>query len=417
MKYVILHGDGIADVSHQDLGGKTPLQAAATPNLDALARRGEMGRVTIQADGLVPNSDVTAMALLGYDPRKSYPGPAPFEAAGMGVMMGKHDVVFRCNMVTLRSGPAGDKGPAGEVKKLGPSVVMDDATAGGLDQEEARELIDAINEQVGSETIQFYPGSGHRHLMVWVSGKVRAVCVDPNEVVGRSIGESLPTGDGSDILKKLMDASLIILRDHPVNDQRREGGLKPVHCVWLWGQGRAPQLLSLAERYQVTGSVVSSSDVHRGIGISAGLGAVDRDAVRQTDLPDFQMLGDSAVRELEKKDLVYVHAQVPADLAQESDPKAKLKIVEEFDRKIIGALLDGLGKMGAHRLILACDRSFPPGTALGTASSVIYLMAEGPGQKEHALTRRFSEPEAEAAKTGVRDATKLISRLLASTHG
>ncbi|HJU06303.1 MAG TPA: 2,3-bisphosphoglycerate-independent phosphoglycerate mutase [Nitrospiraceae bacterium] len=409
MKYVLLHGDGIADVPHQDLGGKTPLQAAATPNLDALAGSADVATVTIQADGLVPNSDVTALAMLGYDPRKSYPGPAPFEAAGMGVIVGEHDVVFRCNMVTLRSHAS--KGTAADIKKLGPSVVMDDATAGGLDNEEARELIDAINEQLGSETIQFYAGLGHRHLMAWVNGKVRSICIDPTEIVGRSIGDALPTGDGSDILRKLMDASLIILRDHPVNDQRREAGLKPAHCVWLWGQGRAPQLISLTERYAVTGSIVSASDVHRGIGISAGLDAVDRDMLRQSDVSEYQMLGETAVRELGKKDFVYLHAQVPPDVAHASDPKAKIKIIEEFDQRIIGPLAESLGTLGAYRLLFVCDQTLAPGTPLGTPTSVPYLLAEGAsGQKTDA--RRFTESAAEKGKGRVRDATKLIARLL-----
>lgn len=412
MKYVLLHGDGIANVPYQTLEGKTPLQAAATPNMDAVAAHGELGTVAIQADGLVPNSDVTQLSLLGYDPRKSYPGPAPFEAAGLGILMGEHDAIFRCNLVTLRTGTSKNKNPAAEIKKLGPSIVMDDATAGGLDNEEARELIDAINEQLGSETMQFYPGAGHRHLMVWVNGKVRAVCRDPSEMIGRSIGEYLPSGDGSDILRKLMDASLIILRDHPVNDQRREAGLKLAHCVWLWGQGRAPQLASLTERYQITGSLVSASDVHRGIGICAGLSAVDRDAMQQIGETDFQTLGHLALQELEKKDFVYVHAQVPSDVVQDSDPKAKLKIVEEFDRKIVGAVVEGLAAMGAYRLLLVCDRPMASGTPPGTASSIPYAMTEGPSWKEKAGARVFSEPDAVAAKSGGRDVTKLIARLL-----
>jgi 2,3-bisphosphoglycerate-independent phosphoglycerate mutase len=326
--------------------------------------------------------------------------------------MGEHDAIFRCNLVTLRTGASKGKSPAAEMKKLGPSIVMDDATAGGLDNEEARELIDAINEQLGSETIQFYPGAGHRHLMVWVSGKVRAVCRDPSEIIGRSIVEYLPSGDGSDILRKLMDASLIILRDHPVNDQRREAGLKPAHCVWLWGQGRTPQLASLTERYQITGSLVSTSDVHRGIGICAGLSAVDRDALQHIGETDFQTLGHLALQELEKKDFVYLHAQVPSDVAQDSDPKANVRIVEEFDRNIVGAVVERLAAMGTYRLLLVCDRPMVSGTPPGTASSIPYAMTEGPSWKEKAGTRGFSEPDAVAAQSGGRDATKLIARLL-----
>ncbi|MGH7260816.1 MAG: cofactor-independent phosphoglycerate mutase, partial [Nitrospiraceae bacterium] len=255
MKYVVLHGDGLVSGPRKDLGGKTLLQAAATPNLDAVAHGGEIGIAVVPADGPHVTSGMVQMAVLGYDPRKLYPGPGPLEAASLGVTVGEHDVVYRCSMVTLRGGAPG-KDAYTDVKKLAAPVTVE-GEAERLEREEARELLEAVNEQLGSETIQFYPGSGSRHLMVWVNGKLRAVCVDPRESAGRPVSECLPTGDGSEILRKLMDASLVILRDHPVNDQRREEGLKPIHCLWLWGQGRASRWPSFTERHHVSGAVVA----------------------------------------------------------------------------------------------------------------------------------------------------------------
>ncbi len=153
MKYVVLHGEGLADRPHPNLQGKTPLQVAGTPNMDFLARNGEFGLLAIPAEGLTPGSDLTELAMLGQDPRKSYPGPAPFDAAGLGVALGDQDVAVRCHMVTLRSAQGG-RGAA-DLKKLGANVILEDETAGGIQTEEARELIDAINEQLGSEVIQF----------------------------------------------------------------------------------------------------------------------------------------------------------------------------------------------------------------------------------------------------------------------
>ena len=413
MKYVILHGAGMADVPREDLGGKTPLQAAATPYMDTVARKGELGLVTILVDGPAAGSDVTQLAILGYDPRKFYQGPAPFEAAGLGVTVGEHDVVFRCSMVTLRANaPQGKGGQQPEIKKLGAPVVMEDATAGNVETEEARELIDAVNEQLGSETIQFYPGPRHRHLMVWVGGKARATCVNPHDIVGRSINEHLPTGDGSDILRKLMEASLIILRDHPVNDQRREAGLKPAHCLWLWGQGRAPRLPSLAERHQITGTIVSASDLHRGIAICAGLEAVDPASLTDSDGTGFLSRGETALGELAKKDLVYVHAEVPPQVALGTDSKARLKVLEEFDQKVVGPILDGLPKLGAYRLLLICDHAAAAGIRPGAGQQAVYTLYEGASQKEKAGKRGFSEVDAEATQAGAREATKLIARLL-----
>lgn len=408
MKYIILHGEGLADGPCQDLGGKTLLEAAATPNMDSLAQNGELGLITCPTDGQFHGSDVTQLAILGYDPRKFYPGPAPLEAASLGVVVEEHDVVYRCTMVTLRPHATQGKGAA-EIKKLGPQVTMEDDTAGGIDTEEARELIEAVNEQLGSETIQFYPGTGHRHLMVWVGGKARAVCVDPHEVVGKPIGEALPSGDGADILRKLMDASLIILRDHPINDQRQEAGLKPANCLWLWGPGRAPKLPKLTEQHQVTGTIISTSDLHRGVGICAGLEAMDPTLLTESGGTDFLSRGEAALRELGRRDLIYVHASMPVEVAQGMDPKAKLKIVEEFDKKIVGTILGGLSKMGPHKLLLWCDAASGAKGRSGGAASALYAFCEGPMQKEKKQARGFNEPD--AAKIGSRDATKLITRL------
>ncbi len=407
MKYFILHADGFADLPCQELDGKTALQAAATPNLDRVAQSGELGLLGLPSGG-AQGSDVTGLAILGYDPRKYYPGPAPLEAASLGVTVGEHDVVFRCTMVTLRpEAQAGSRSAKADLKKLGPHVVMDDATAGLIDSEQARELIDAINEQLGSEAIQFYPGSGHRHLMVWVGGKVRAICVDPQQVVGRPINEYLPSGDGAEILRKLMDASLMILRDHPINEERRDAGQKPANCLWLWGQGRAPSWPTLAERYGVTGAILSSRDLHRGIGVCAGLDPVD--PVSPVEGTDYCGWGELALRELSKKDLVYLHVGIPDRVLQGSKVKEKIKAIEELDRSLVGPLLDGLSKGDAYRLLLVCD---PAPSAAGAAKApAFYAYCEGPSKQVGAGSKRFHEADATANGAAPRDATKLIVKL------
>jgi 2,3-bisphosphoglycerate-independent phosphoglycerate mutase len=411
MKYIIVHGEGFADVPSQELGGRTPLQAAATPNMDRLASGGELGLAALPADASFGGSDVVTLALLGYDPRKVHAGPAPFEAVGQGIAVDEHDVVFRCSMVTLRAGAPGT-GSKTDVKKLAPSVILDDDGATGLEDEDARELIEAINEQLGSESIQFYPGAGHRHLMVWVGGKTRATCIDPHEAVGKPIGDYLPTGDGSDILRKLMEASLIILSTHPVNDARRDAGLKPVNCLWLWGQGRAPHLPALTEERRITGAMVSTSNVHRGIGLCAGLEAIDPTLLVQSGETDFQSRGEAALREIGKKDLAYVHVQMPAQMETDTDPKGKVKVIEECDRKIVGPILERLDKLGPYRAILLCETWAAAGSRAITHGLSPYVFYEGPAHATQ--TRGFSEAEAEgeAKKTGARDATKLMARLV-----
>jgi len=410
MKHVILHADGMADHPRKELGGRTPLQAASTPHLDRLAQGGELGLLTAVLDSIRQGSGLMGTAILGYDPKKYYQGPGPLEAASLGVAVGEHDVVYRCTMVTLRAdAQSGSKGGLNEIKKLGPHVVMDDATAGLISTEEARELIEAINEQLGSEMIQFYPGLGHRHLMVWVNGKSRAICTDPQLLVGRSIADALPTGDGSDILWKLMDASFQILRDHSLNDERQEAGQKPANCLWLWGQGRAIPWPSLSERLKMSGVVISQSDVHRGLGITAGLEAVDGARLAGADL---RTQAAVTLDELKKKDFAYVHVELPDEVVYGSDVPAKVKGIEAVDRELVGPLLDGLAKLGAHRIAAFCDLgNVHHGQAAEAPGFFAYrdsaaAVAAGAG-------RRFTEDDARASTVPPRDATKFVVRLFA----
>jgi 2,3-bisphosphoglycerate-independent phosphoglycerate mutase len=402
MKYVIVHAGGMADHPQPELGGRTPLQASSTPNLDRLAQIGELGRLLTPMDGVRHGSGLIGAAILGYDPKKFYPGPGPLEAASLGVSVTEHDVVYRCTMVTLR--PEGGKG--GDIKKLGQHVIMDDATAGLIETEEARELIEAINEQLGSETIQFYPGAGHRHLMVWVNGKSRAVCNDPQTILGQSIAEALPTGDGADILRKLMDAAYLILRDHPVNDERAAAEKKPANCVWLWGEGRAVMWPSLVEKYDIAGAVVATSDVYRGVGISAGLEAVDPDRLADGNL---RTKATVALEELAKKDFVYVHAELTDEVIHGTDIKAKVHGIEEFDRNLVGPLVDGLAKQGPYRFLIICDHAEDP------QSPAFYTFGEGGITGSETVSRRFTEADALATNMPTRDATKFVNKFFSKS--
>ena len=410
MKYVILHAEGMTDHPRQELAGKTPLQAASTPHLDRLAQNSELGLLTVAQINGRHGSGLTGTSILGYEPRKYYQGPGPLEAASLGVNVGEHDVVYRCTMVTLKAEqPPGAKASAGDLKKLGPHIVMEDATAGLITSEEARELIDAVNEQLGSEMIQFYPGAGHRHVMVWVDGKPRALCADPQSLVGRSIADGLPAGDGADILRKLMEASLVILRDHPVNDERREAGNKPANCLWLWGEGRAIPWPSLLERFDASGVVVSSSDVHRGLGMVAGLEAVDLERLADADL---RTQASVALEELKKKDFAYVHLELPDEVVYDTDVKAKVRAIEAVDREFVGSFLDGLAKLGPHRLVTVSD----PGVVhegIVSEGEWLYAFQDSAAKPASRAGRRFTEADARASKTPPRDATKFVVRLFA----
>lgn len=401
MKYLILHAGGLAGQAQKALEGRTPLQAAATPHLDRLARLGELGLVTIPGEGSRHGAGLNGTAILGYDPKKYYQGPGPLEAASLGVSVTEQDVVYRCTMVTVK--PEGGKVGA-DIKKLSTHVVLDDATAGLIETDEARELIEAINEQLGSETMQFYPGVGHRHVMVWVNGKPRARCVDPQSVRGQLIGDALPTGDGADILRELMEASHVILRDHPINLERLASGKNPANCIWLWGEGRAIPWPALAERFQVAGAVVSTSDVHRGVGLCAGLDAPDAGGLGDGQ---FKALADAVLEEFSRKDFVYLYAGLSDEVVHGSDVNDTVKGIESFDRELVGPIVEGLARSGPFRFLVLCDHGE------GQQGQAFSVFGAGPGKDGVSGGCRFTESDAQDSKAPVRDASKFVIKLFA----
>ena len=412
MKYLILHAEGFADGPQPGLSGKSVLEVAKTPNLDRIARCGEFGWASIPSEGMAPTGELTGLTILGYDPHKYSTGPAPLEAAGLGITVGEHDVVYRCNLVTMRSdhSPAGRSGSS-DPKKLAPQAVLEDARAGGIETDEARELVDALNEQVGSETIQFYPGERHEHFMVWVNGKARAVCHNPKAAEGHQIGEYLPSGDGADILRKLMDASMIILRDHPVNQDRRNAGLKAANCLWLWGQGRAPLWPPVTERFGITGSVVTLSTLHRGLGICAGFEAVDLDGAQEGPT-QLTLLRQSALAELSRKDLVYLHVNLEDLASSASDEQGKAKAVSVFDQDMVGPLLEELTQAGPSRLLVICDQSDQLTEQKPPTYQALAALLDTSHQSERSSGLGFDEAHATQPGAAPRDGLRLLARLL-----
>lgn len=414
MKYLIIHGEGF--VRRAGESGESPswLEAAATPHMDRLARTGEFGWVAVPVEGSAPMGELTGLSVLGYDPKKFSTGPAPLEAVGLGISVGEHDVVYRAQFVTLRSehAPSGRQANV-DAKKLSPLAVLDDAMAGNIDTESARELIDALNEGMGSETIQFYPGTGSRHYMVWVNGKSRAASRDPQTVEGHAVGEYLPTGDGDDLLRKLMDVSMVLLRDHPVNLDRRDAKQPTATCVWLWGQGRAAQWPPVTDRLGVSGSMVSTSPLHKGLGISAGFQSVDIEDDAQ-GLETLRALGRHAVDELSRRDFVYVHVNAATLQGSESgaDGVPTTAAIEAFDRDVVGPLVQALAKSGPSRVLLICDPCEQPGTPRQATYQALATMAEGGATAERTPGIGFSERHATGAGGAARDALKLLVRLV-----
>jgi 2,3-bisphosphoglycerate-independent phosphoglycerate mutase len=354
MKYIILLGDGMADRPHADLGGKTCLQAAKTPNMDLLASRGKVGMVRTVPEGFPPGSDVANLTVMGYDPRMYYTGRSPLEAASIGVELGPHDVAFRCNLVTLRL--AGGKAAA---SRKGRCATMEDFSAGHITTQEARILIEEIDSKLGSDHLRFYPGVSYRHLMVWKGGKDKIECTPPHDIQDKDILDYLPRGEGDDVINALMEASTELLLAHPVNKARQESGKRMANSIWLWGQGKRPSMPTFREKFGIDGSMISAVDLTKGIGIYAGFDVINVPGA--TGWLDTNYVGkaEHALFSLKTKDIVYVHVEAPDEAGHTGDLKNKLKAIEDFDEFVVGNIMHGMKQFDEYRIMVLPDHPTP----------------------------------------------------------
>jgi 2,3-bisphosphoglycerate-independent phosphoglycerate mutase len=354
MKFIILLGDGMADRPHAELGGKTCLQAARTPNLDQLATLGQVGMVQTVPDGFPPGSDVANLTVMGYDPRKYYTGRSPLEAASIGVDLGPDDVAFRCNLVTLRI--SGGKSATG-IK--GRHAIMEDFSAGHITTGEARLLIEEIDSKLGSDRIRFYPGVSYRHLMVWKGGKDKIECAPPHDIQDKDIQDYVPRGEGDETLNTLMEASIDILMAHPVNKTRLENGKRPANSIWLWGQGKRPDMPTFREKYGLEGAMISAVDLTKGIGIYAGFEVINVPGA--TGWLDTNYVGkaEHALWALKTKDIAYVHIEAPDEAGHTGDLKNKIKAIEDFDEFVVGNIVHGMKQFDEYRILALPDHPTP----------------------------------------------------------
>ena len=397
MKYIILQGDGMADYPLEVLGGKTPLQAARTPNMDWLAQRGVYGIAHVIPDGFPPGSDVGNMSIMGYDPAVYHTGRSPLEAASMGVALGPKDIAFRCNLVSL--GGSGDE------------TTMEDFTSGHITTEEAAEIIQDIAKQLGGNGIEFFSGVSYRHLMVWRDGKEKMETTPPHDITDQKTAGYLPKGDGADRLLELMAASQPLLADHPINKKRRAEGKRQVTTIWLWGQGRAPQLPPLTKRFGITGGVISAVDIIHGLGVYAGLERIDVPGITGFLDTNYVGKGEYGVRSLEKYDFVFIHVEATDEAGHMGDVKAKIQALEDFDEKVVGTVLKGMAGRKDFRLLLMPDH--PTAIALKThVSDPVPFVLYSPAEPRDNGPVGYNEQD--AVKTGVvaKQAYRLMESLI-----
>ena len=338
----------MADRPIDELGGSTPLSKAQTPNMDRLVREGVVGSVRTIPEGFDPGSDVANLSILGFAPELYYTGRAPLEAASMGVELGAGDVAYRCNLVTLQFNA--DKTLA----------VMDDYSSGHISTHEASGIIDTIAINMAGNDISFYPGVGYRHLMVWHNGCADIACTPPHDITGKGIGDYLPSGKGEEILRDLIMRSISLLENHPVNCKRIDSGRKPANSIWLWGQGRKPQLQSYKEKYGINGALVSAVDLTKGLGVCAGLEVIDVPGATGWLDTNYSGKAEYSLRALDTVDFVYLHVEAPDEAGHAGNYKDKIRAIEDLDAFVVGPVMKGLEeRFGEYRILLLPDHATP----------------------------------------------------------
>ena len=393
MKYCVLIVDGASGLPLPERGGRTTLELARTPGLDAMVAEGLLGLASTVPEGMEPSSACACMSVFGYNPEEYYRGRAGIEALSMGVPVGDGEAVFRCNLVSTSEGR------------------MQDYSAGHISNEEAGQLIGALNEELGNAGVRFYPGIGYRHVCK-LSGReetLRAVCTPPHDIPGKPVADFLPRGEGSEPLKGLMLRSEAVLRGHPVNVARRARGEALANMIWLfWGTGGVPALPPFEQVYGLKAALTAGVDLLRGLGRMMGMDILDIPGV--TDGPDSDHAAQisGALKALDRYGLVAVHIEAPDEAAHAGSAEGKIAAIEQVDRDVAGCLRDWMGK--PLRVLIMPDHPTPVATRTHGTEPVPFLLW-GAGISSNGASR-FTEVE--AAKTGLflEQGYNIMSRLV-----
>lgn len=367
MKYIVVLMDGAADEPILSIGNKTPLAYAKTEMIDALAPYSVIGRVHTIPEGCAKGSDTANLSVLGYNPLQYYFGRSPLEALSMGVSLKDTDVTFRTNVVTL----------SGE-EDYEDKVILDHS-ADEITTEEAKELIQVVEAHLGDEIRKFHPGVSYRHLLVWDKGSTEVKLTAPHDILDQRIGGYKPEGTNGKLIWELMKKSYEILNHHPINEARRERGLKPANSIWIWGEGTKPQLPLFKEKYGVEGAVISAVDLIKGIGLGAGMCSIDVEGATGNVHTNYKGKADAAIKWLieEDKDFVYVHLEGPDECGHRNELENKIKAIEYIDQKIIKPIVEALDNRSInYKMLVVPDHPTPLSLRTHTADPVPFMIYE-----------------------------------------
>ncbi len=379
------------------LGGKTTLEAAATPNMDALASMGVMGLAKMVPEGMKPGSDVANLAVLGYDPKRNYSGRSPLEALSVGVAMEPSDIIFRCNLVTLSEDEPYDR------------KTIIDHSSGEISSEDADILMDAIREAFNNEQFQFYSGTSYRHITVWKNGKVLDF-EQPHDHLGEVIGPYLPK---ETVFREMMEKSFEILNNHPLNIQRAAEGKNKANSLWFWGAGTKPSLSDFEEKTGLKGTMISAVDLLKGIAVGAGMEVVCVEGATGSLHTNYEGKAAAAVKAVLKdgKDFVYVHVEAPDEMGHQGSITDKVQAIEYLDSRIIAPIKAAMDESGEeYRMLVLPDHPTPIRIRTHSSDPVPYVLYDS--RRQSRKTAHYSEAEAAATGEYTADGYKLMERFL-----
>ena len=380
MKYIVVLGDGMADEPIDELEGKTPIAAAKTSHIDTLARVSEIGMVHTIPKGMKPGSDTANLSVLGYDPKKYYSGRSPLEALSIGVDMEDTDVAIRCNVVTISE----DDVPFEQQRII-------DHSASEISTEDAAILMEAVKAELENENFKFYVGTSYRHCLIWKNGKVVEL-TPPHDVLTRVIGEYLPE---ESVLRYMMEVSYKVLKDHPLNIQRKKDGLNPANCCWFWGAGTKPMLDDFYPKTGKRGAMISAVDLLKGIAIGAHMQVIEVEGANGGLNTNYTGKKDAAVKALleDDNDFVYIHVEAPDEMGHQGSYERKIKAIENIDAYIVGPLVEELqGRDVEFRLLVLPDHPTPVRLRTHTSDAVPYMLYDSTLEAENNLV--YSEKTA-----------------------
>ncbi len=385
MKYLIVITDGAADNPMESIGNKTPLEVAYMPYTNMLASKGKVGLVSTIPDGIPPGSDAANLSIMGYDPSIYLTGRSPIEAVSIGIELEPTDVAFRANFVTLEG--TGDY----------DDLIVKDHSAGDISTEDADILIQAVKAKFDSDKLSFHTGTGYRHCMVVPNGKTHYECTPPHDILDQKTGNYLPKGEGAEFITKMMRESYEILNDHPINIKRAEKGLNKANSLWIWGQGKKPNLDPISSKYGITGSVISAVDLIKGIGIFAGLDSIDVVGATGNVHTNYKAKADAALNEFKKgKDFVYLHFEGPDECSHQGDLDGKLQCLKDIDEKAVKYIIEDFNSRNESiRILIAPDHRTPLVTRTHSSDPVPYVIYQNDAETTVDESKKYNETAGE----------------------